>query len=450
MKRNIVESIWNRANRNGLNDNFYYIFERLYRFTDYIKSSVQTFNDLPTNDPINTLRAVLDENKIYRFTGAKWELFQYIDLSLVGNLESKLEILNQVYRTKKGTTGSEDAVNTLIGYKDNAIVSGIRGAHVQQGSKFNENVIGGYPETIGEYAKNEVNPNITNAHYSAVGGYDNVVNALASLVYSMHSYVHEQATHGSIFGGSYNQILDGDYSSIFGGTINLIDANDGGAYSAIVGGNRGSIYGKFGTIIGGFQNRIGSAANNVHYSGIYGSQLSTVDGNYASVVNGIECKSTKDYSYSRGKGAVANNVGENAFSTGKFKTAGDSGQSTMHLMRQTDTGFETQLLLDDGTSSIITPVGVNTILKIRGSIVGFRVDAEGGASFGFTAVLYRGGGGLEVKSLSIDRDWSSDALYDMNVKVNTANNSYQILAKGVSGHTINWTGKLETVWSRSL
>ena len=90
MKRFIIGSLWDRANRNGLNNNFYYIFERLYRFTDYIKSSVKTFKDLPTNDPVNTLRAVLDENKVYRFTGVKWELFQYIDLSLVGNLESKL------------------------------------------------------------------------------------------------------------------------------------------------------------------------------------------------------------------------------------------------------------------------------------------------------------------------------------------------------------------------
>lgn len=450
MKRYIVDALWNRSNRNGINDNFYFIFERLYRFTDYIKSSVKTFKDLPTNDPINTLRAVLDENKVYRFTGSKWELFQYIDLSLVGILEQNLSELNRVFRSAKGTQGSEDAVNTLIGYKDNAIVSGVRGAHVQQGSKFNENVIGGYPETIGEYAKNEVNPNITNAHYSAVGGYDNVVNALASLVYSMHSYVHEQATHGSIFGGSYNQILDGDYSSIFGGTINLIDANDGGAYSAIIGGNRGSIFGKFSTIVGGLQNRIGQKTNQKNYSSIIGSNLSTVDGNYATILNGWESKATKDYSMARGKSAVANNIGESAFSTGKFKTAGDSGQSTMHLMRQTDTGFETQLLLDDGTSSIITPVGVNTIIKIRGDVVGFRVDGEGGASFGFTAVLYRRGGALEVKSLNIEKDWSSDDLYDMNVKVNPVNNSYQVLAKGVSGHKINWSGTLETLWSRNI
>lgn len=426
------------------------MIDRLLNFTDYIKSSVPNLKDLPSDDPVNTLRAVLNENKVYRFNGTTWELFQYIDLSLVGNLENIIEEVTKVFRSTRGTQGSEEAVNTIIGYIGNDVANGTRGAHVQQGSYANENVIGGDPSTIGEYAVNKVNPDILNAHYSAAAGYDNVVNSLASFVYSMHSYVAELATHGSIFGGSFHKILDGDYSGIFAGTLNFIYGTDGGSYSVILAGYNNKEYGKYLTLTSSMQSRIGFETEQKEFSGIYNSYLSTVDGNYASVRDGNECKATKDYSTARGKGAVANNVGESVFSTGKFNMAGDSGQSTMHLMRQSTTGIETQLLADDSGSAILTPIGVNTILKVRGHLVGYRMDADGGASFSFEAVLYRGSGKLELKSLEIKKDWSSDDLYNMNIVVNSTVNSYQVRAKGVNGHVINWSCKLDTVWSRNI
>lgn len=359
----------------------------------------------------------------------------------------------KVFRWKKGTAGGdgEDAVNTIMGYKDNNIVPGIRGAHVQQGSKFNENIIGGDASTIGKYEQNVLDTSITNAHYAVIGGYDNVNNALAGLIISMHSYIHEIATHGTIYGGSFQNILDGDYSTIVGGTMNTIDSDNGGAYSAILGGNRGVIHGKFSNIISGFSNRIGNKTNQKEYSSVISSYNSTIDGNYASIISGNECKATKDYSMARGKGAVANNVGESVFSTGKFKTAGDSGQSVMHLLRQTNTGTETQLLLDDGSTSVITPVGINTLLNVKGNVVGIRDDNIDGCSFSFNAVLFRGNSGvLEIKNLTINTEWTSNEFYNVTLKVNPVNNAYQIIVQGTDGHIINWTCRLETVWSRNI
>ena len=365
-------------------------------------------------------------------------------------IEGDLTNLKFAYRHTKGTTGSEDAINTIIGYKDNDVVSGVRGSHVQQGSKNNENIIGGIPDTVGVDAKNVIDPNITNAHYAFIGGYDNVNNALAGTLMGYHCYISDLATHGAIYGGSYHKILDGDYAFIGGGTKNIIQNNEGGNYGFLLGGNTNKLFGRFGGVIGGMNNRIGNETVNKDYSSVIGSYLSSIDGNYATVLNGNECKATKDYTLARGKGAVANNIGESVFSTGKFKTAGDSGQSTLHLLRQTTTGTETQLLCDDSGSSILTPIGVNTTLTVTGVMSGHRVDSEGYASFKFTAVLTRGSGALTVQHLNVEKLFVSDPSYNMAVKVNPTLNSYQVLAQGVQGHTINWSAKVDTVWSRNI
>ena len=365
-------------------------------------------------------------------------------------IEGDLTDLKIAYRHKKGTAGSEDAINTIIGYKDNDIVDGVRGSHVQQGSKNNENIIGGVPDTVGVNAKNVIDPNITNAHYAFIGGYDNVNNALAGTLMGYHCYISDLATHGAIYGGSYHKILDGDYAFIGGGTKNLIQNKEGGNYGFLLSGNTNKLYGRFGGVIGGMNNRIGNETVNKDYSSVIGSYLSSIDGDYATVLNGNECKATKDYTFARGKGAVANNIGESVFSTGKFKTAGDSGQSTLHLLRQTTTGTETQLLCDDSGSSILTPIGVNTTLTITGVMSGHRVDSEGYASFKFTAVLTRTNDVLTVQYSNVENLYTSDPAYNMAVKVNPTLNSYQILAQGVQGHTINWTAKVDTVWSRNI
>lgn len=388
--------------------------------------------------------------KEYGYTGTEQEWLEFIEGRLRDEYEEDLTNLKLAYRHTKGTSGSEDAINTIIGYKDNNVVSGVRGSHVQQGSKNNENIVGGIPDTVGVDAKNVIDPSITNAHYAFIGGYDNVNNALAGTLLGYHCYISDLATHGAIYGGSYHKILDGDYAFIGGGTKNLIKNTEGGNYGFLLGGSTNKLYGRFGGILGGMNNRVGNETVNKEYSSVVGSYLSTVDGNYSTILNGNECKATKDYTMVRGKGAVANNVGESVFSTGKFKTAGDSGQSTLHLLRQTTTGIETQLLCDDNGSSILTPIGVNTTLTITGIMSGHRVDSEGFASFKFTAVLTRGSGDLTVQHLNVEKLFVSDEAYNMNIKVNPTLNSYQILAQGVQGHTINWTAKVDTVWSRNI
>lgn len=376
-----------------------------------------------------------------------------VDTSIV---DRKIEPLNQkidekaplsVFRFTPGTVGSEEAINTITGYKDNGIAPGIRGADVGQGSKNNENIIGAVLETVGQNVPNVIDPTMNTGHYAFVRGYDNGVNGLADVVIAYHVKAHKDATHATVVGGSYHEAKDGDYSVMTGGTRNLMEVLNGGAYSVIDGGHDHKMHARFSTIQSGSFGRIGTTASDIVYSFLLSSDRSTVDGSYAGVLSGNECKATKNYSLARGKGAVANNVGEFVTATGKFKTVGDTGHNDLHLMRQTTDGIAQQLFLDDANSTI-TAVGVNTAIAFEVLVTGIRVDAPGSASFKVIAHIERFTGVPELKALTVTPVYSSDPGYNADVIVTSS--GYQIRCKGVSGHTINWSARYVSSFSRNI
>lgn len=421
--------------------------------------------------PINAV--TLKDGSFKIFNGSIWSLF--LDKSSVGlgNVDNTSDANKPIssatqssldlkadkygYRWTYGTAGQESAINTITGYEDNGIAANIRGAHVQQGSRNNENIIGGDASTVGVDTPNVVDTSkIYNAHYAIVGGYDNVNNVLAGIVIGYHCKALDDgtgsagATHATIFGGSYHEFIDGDYAACVGGTANKLDHKTGGAYSFFGAGHTGQIYAKFSAIVASYRGRIGTAGVEKEYSGIYNSNLSTIDGNYAVVIAGNECKSTKDYSQSSGKSAVANNVGERAFSTGKFVTAGDSGQSVLHLMRQTTDGVQTQLLCSDGTTgNAITALGQNTSLVIKGLISAYNVTSNSTASFEITAHITRiGAANVAVDALTVTPIFNPESLALPSVVGSTS--LFQVRVTGLVANTIRWTCKLDQVWSRSL
>lgn len=360
------------------------------------------------------------------------------------------------FRWSNGTAGQESAINTIIGYADNAIAPNVRGAHVQQGSQFNENIIGGDASTVGLAVPNVVDTSKTyNAHYAIVGGYDNVNNVLAGVVIGYHCKAQDDgtgsagATHATILGGSYHSFIDGDYSAAVGGTNNTLDYKAGGAYSFFGAGINGVIKAQLSTIISSFNSRIGGAGGaELTNSGIYHSNISTIDGNYATVLGGNECKAVKDYTFARGKGAVASDVGESVFSTGKFKTAGDSGQSTLHLLRQTTNQIETQLLCsDDASGNSISAMGVSTSLVVKATISAYNVTTNSTAAFEITAHLSRDSGNVVLNAHTVTPIFNPESL---SVSIVPSTTVYQIRVAGLVGSTINWTCKLERVWSRNM
>ena len=149
----------------------------------------------------------------------------------------------------------------------------------------------------------------------------------------------------------------------------------------------------------------------------------------------------------RGKGAVANNVGESVFSTGKFATAGDSGQSTLHLLRQTTNAIQTQLLCSDETGNTITAIGVNTSLYVKAGITGYNVTTNSTSCFEIVAHLSRDTGNLTLNSETVNTIHNPEAL---SVAIVPSTTLYQVRVTGLASNTINWTCKLEQVWSRNI
>jgi hypothetical protein len=102
------------------------------------------------------------------------------------------------------------------------------------------------------------------------------------------------AAYGTISGGGFSCILNGQYSTIGGGQGNLIDAPAGRA--TIAGGNKNSALCKWSTISGGYCNTVshcltsvGGGFQNVasaKYGSIFGGCANTVSANYATITNG--------------------------------------------------------------------------------------------------------------------------------------------------------------------
>lgn len=114
-----------------------------------------------------------------------------------------------------------------------------------------------------------------------LGGYDNVVNAIAAFIASQHSMIYAGADHASIWGGSLHTIWDDtDYSVIVGGTGCRIQARGrhAGIYhsenSLLETGASDAEAGFRGTIIGGLNCTVGGR-NGVILGGVTCSIQST-------------------------------------------------------------------------------------------------------------------------------------------------------------------------------
>lgn len=95
------------------------------------------------------------------------------------------------------------------------------------------------------------------ASHSIAGGYDCLVNGLASTVLSRHAYTSTASSHPTIIGGSWHEDTGGTYGAIIGGgagstaTANRITA---GAAGAIIGGQQNTLNSNRAVIIGGDTN----------------------------------------------------------------------------------------------------------------------------------------------------------------------------------------------------
>lgn len=260
-------------------------------------------------------------------------------------LKDRLINTEKVFRWKEGTSGSKEAVNTVIGYKDNDVSPGIRGAHVQQGSLNNENIVGGFISTVGVNEQNVVNPEETGAHYVTIGGYDNVGNGLASILYTMHSYTTKDTTHTAIIGGSYQKADRGHYSFMAGGTENILDVeptNSGSGYSAIISSVRTKVKAPYSSIMTSYESEaIGEFAT------IISSKWAFSRGLYATNIGSVSSEANGNTSFNIG----TNNSKANGSGSGNLGSRYTENNGNNSLSFGTDDG------LIDGDNSYLFGAG---------------------------------------------------------------------------------------------
>lgn len=324
-----------------------------------------------------------------------------------------------------------------VGFTGNAIASDVGIAGIFGGGGTNwENVIGGSTANVGVNAHASNLPatpgiNPPPSWTFIWGGYDNVCNGWACQINGYHTKVEAGANHCAMGGGSLHKIgadtayaviaggtehshgANGAYNVIGGGWTNTI--NDGAGACTIAGGRSGTASGSGATLGGGYTNTstgdkstvAGGEQNqatttNSTVSGGYqnkaitgtsntvgGGYQNQALGNYSTVGGGLTNKATGvgatvpggrdntaagDYSVASGRGAVASNAGENAYSSGPFVTPGDA-QTATTVLKQTTTNATVTPLWNPNNGTPVIPA--STTWAVDMLIVARRTDVVG-------------------------------------------------------------------------
>ena len=226
-------------------------------------------------------------------------------------------------------------LNTIAGYTGNAIASDIGTASVLGGGTVGrENIVGATNFTTVGTSTPNVTATGSGADYSVItGGYDNIAGGLMSVISGGHNYTKTTTTHGTIGGGSFHHIDNGDYHVIAGGTGNSINTS-GGSRCTIGGGDNHSITGTISgaTIAGGRSNTAsasqasigGGLSNNASgdRSTIAGGNSNAASGQYASVGGG------SGNTASGARATVAGGSGNTASAQGATVSGGETSTAS--------------------------------------------------------------------------------------------------------------------------
>lgn len=409
------------------------------------------------------------------------------------------EIVQRYYREQIGrTTGGTLvplAFNMIAGFADNYITTDVHSSVIAGGGGPNsENVIGGIVANVDNGAVSNVDPTGsilgTEARYSSIGGgYDNVLNAIASHITGAHCYIDTPSDHGTISGGSYHKINAGSYNTISGGTQHTIDATDGysaigggggsliaatAQYSYIGGGSGHNTDSLFSTIGGGSGNSAtgqsstvaGGATNDVSQQGgvIAGGEVNTISGagkRWGAIAGGRENSvsaegavisggrgntASADFGQASGRDAVSEKAGQEAFANQSFSTPGDA-QTSRVIMKATTTGTTPANTVDlNGSSGL--PSKVNTAIGYRIRVVAHRTDAQGdNAVIILEGLAHRGGSGdWNILSFT-DQILTTAGVSGWSARIFNDAGTLRVEVTGEASKTIQWVAHID--WTQN-
>lgn len=348
----------------------------------------------------------------------------------------------------------------ILGSLKNAINAATGDASILGGGRnLAENVIGGQETAVNNITVTNLPADkATDADYSVIiGGYDNVLNALASYVAGMHCLIREAAAvgHHAILGGSVHKINAGGYHVIAGGTQNVIDTtgnasaifggeeNTIGAaaeHSTIIGGKTNQATGTFSTVIGG-TNNIASGPS----SSAVGGNTNTASGQAASVVSGRVNTASQIDSTAMGNGVNTTNRGGAALANGFFAVAGDAQTETFVCRRATTDATLTTLGIVGGVTPPTIPA--DTTWLVRGMIVARNTDdaATQSAAWTFTALARKGptGNAAIVGTPTITQVAADTGATTWAVTITAGVSSFNINVTGEAAKSIRWVARCD-------
>ena len=334
------------------------------------------------------------------------------------------------------------------------------------------------------YGGHEAFPNIigsedgTGANYSGVMGYDNIADAIASVLWSFHSLCHKDSDHPTILGGSYNKILSGSYNSIIGGTeneilagdncsiggglrntINAIGASDVGV--AILSGYENINNGNKCVIVGGYSNLIGSTGNESVIGGGFDNELvgsrNVIAGgnnnritastcNNAVITGGESNETDQDHSRLGGKQARGY-YGADVWSNAGFSNEIGSSQKMDFVANLTTTnGTES----NQGINGVKPVIEDNSIWYMKTYCI--ASDGTDNAVFEFNSVIVKGTGNASLSNsgevVNVIHATSGASTWSHRVTIST-NGAINIKATGEAGKTIRWTTRCEVTMQKN-
>lgn len=348
----------------------------------------------------------------------------------------------------------------ILGSLKNAINAASGDASILGGGRsLAENVIGGQEGNVNNtLVSNLPADKAIDADYSVIiGGYDNVLNALASYVAGMHCLIREAAVggHHAILGGSVHKINAGGYHTVVGGTQNEISAtgnasailggeeNTIGAaaeHSTIVGGKTNQATGSFSTVVGGTNNvASGSSAT------VTGGNTNTASGQAAAVVSGRVNTASQIDSTAMGNGVNTSNRGGAALANGFFAAAGDAQTETFVCRRATTDATVTTLGIAGGATPPTIPA--DTTWLVRGTVVARNTDDAAAQSAGwtFTALVRKGptGNAAIVGTPTITQVAADTGATTWAVAITAGVSSFNINVTGEAAKSIRWVARCD-------
>ena len=483
----LINSVHGSETRNIINELIKLFNGMGYTYDEALQMAHDVLNEAKTTNNMNKdvqrqLNAIILENG-----NSEAEVVQARGTHdvLKNRLDESEEILSgkadgEFFRTKTSTAAPEH-INILEGYKGNNINSDVQSATISGGGSLNnENIIGGNTSTVGNsQVPNKADLSGTYAHFSVIGGgYDNVNNALAGVLTGYHCIIEKGATHGTISGGSFHKIKNGDYPTISGGTLNEISgsnstiaggtsnlitgddavvsggsSNKANARGAVVsGGANNSASANYSTINGGSDNVVSAAsamvtggtrntANGV-YSGIFGGIDNLSSGFISTILGGRLNKAVADYSVASGHGAVADKLGQSSKAVGYFSNPGDAQTSELILRTET-TDANTKNLGIDNTATVPS-MKSGEVWSFKATIL--ASDSTDVKSFEVKGIS-KFNTGSPVQFIGVTSEVIAESAGASGWSVGTlgGTGTFNIRVTGQASKNIKWISKLELV-----